>query len=307
MTVSSMGDPQSGSVEGDALREATGHGRIVALAVACQRDLSRCAEAYPLLFAAKPFDATLFGAVASANAFGAPWVAAEDLRIANRTALWIFGVDWLIDHVATSEAEVDDIVRRCVAVAEGGPPTPGDDLTRFLADIRDTLAEAPAFRELRSEWRAELARMLAAMAREWAWKSARSAGGTAPSLEEYLENADNFGSSWVNVAHWIFTGDQRTLDHLEQLRAAGREVQRVLRLLNDLATYERDVGWGDLNALMLGVDRDGVTARVAASVDRCRELIKPLRSLSPEQAVYLERQVGYSRGFYGAADYWGAL
>lgn len=307
MTASPSSDPRLGSDEGDALQEATGHGRIVALAVACQRDLSRCAEDYPLLFAAKPFDATLFGAVASANAFGAPWATAEGLRIANRTALWIFGVDWLIDHVAASEAEVDDIVRRCMAVAVGGPPTPGDDLTRFLADIRDTLAEAPAFRELCSEWQAELERMLAAMAREWAWKTTRSTGGTAPSFEEYLENADNFGSSWVNVAHWIFTGDQRTFDHLAQLRAAGREVQRALRLLNDLATYERDVGWGDLNALMLGVDRDGVTARIAASVERCRELLRPLRSLSPEQAVYLERQIGYSTGFYGAADYWGAL
>ncbi|MGH3388955.1 MAG: terpene synthase family protein [Actinomadura sp.] len=295
-----------GAGEGGELQDATRQGRIVALTVACQRDLNRCADDYPDLFAAKPFDSTLFGAVASANTFGAPWATAEGLRIANRTALWIFGVDWLIDHVATSEAAVEDIVRRCLAVADGGPPDTGDDLTRFLADIRDTLAAVTAFSTLRSEWQAELQRMLIAMAREWKWKSNRSAGGAAPNFEEYLDNADNFGSSWVNVSHWIFTGDQSTFDHFEQLRFTGREVQRVLRLLNDLATYERDVDWGDMNALMLDVDRDGVTARIADLIDCCLGLIRSLEGSCPQQAAYLERQIGYSAGFYAAADYWGS-
>jgi hypothetical protein len=147
--------------------------------------------------------------------------------------------------------------------------------------------------------------MLRSMALEWEWKSAGTAG--RPSFEDYLANADNFGSTFVNVSHWIFTGGPSWPEHLDALREASREVQRVLRLLNDLATYERDVTWGDLNALLLGVDRAAVTERIAALVERCRELLGPLYGPCPREAVYLERQIGYSTGFYGATDYWGEL
>jgi hypothetical protein len=84
-------------------------------------------------------------------------------------------------------------------------------------------------------------------------------------------------------------------------------VQRALRLLNDLATYERDVAWGDLNSLMLGLDRDEVSRRVGELVERCEEIIEPLSARFPDEATYLRRQLGYSVGYYGLTDYWGTL
>ncbi|MBE3013554.1 terpene synthase [Microbispora sp. NEAU-D428] len=293
------------SREAAHLAAAAASGRTSALAARCQRDLQECAGAFPELFAANPFDATLFGTVSLANAFGSPWATAEQLRIANRTSLWIFAVDWLIDHEATSQEEIDEILRGCLAVAYGREPVPHTPLTRFLAAIRDDLAASPLFPSLHAAWRAELERMLGAMAREWKWKQG---GETAlPTFEEYLGNADNFGSTLVNVGHWIHSGDPLLIPHLDELLRASGIVQRVLRLLNDLATYERDVGWGDLNALMLGVSRDEVLARVAALTGECRAVLGPLRSVRPDESAYLERQIGYSTGFYGLADYWGEL
>ncbi|MES9602362.1 terpene synthase family protein [Actinomadura sp. NPDC000929] len=306
MTAAEKAPPRPGGPAApDALQGARHDGAVMAQAVKCARDLAKCAETYPDLFDVKPIDETLFNAVACANAFGSPWLTASGIRMAARTSLWIFGLDWLVDHVATSRDEVDDINQRCLDVAEGAPPTPGDGLTRFLADIRDEAAGAPAFAALRDDWLAQLARLLHAGARELTWKSVDVASW--PTFDEYLDNADNYGSAWVNISHWIVHADQGVLDHIGELQAASRDVQQVLRLLNDLATYERDVTWGDLNAQMLGVERAQITARIDEIVARCRERVGPLRDDCPEAVAYLERQIGFSTGFYGLSDYWGSL
>jgi hypothetical protein len=296
-------------------RDALEAGRICALAAECQRDLQEWAASYPELFPARPFDARLFSTVALANAFGVPWESADRLKIATRASLWVFAADWIVDHTAKTRGEVEAVMWDCMAVAVSPPPdTPAPDaaasLARSLADLRTELATIPAFELHHPVWRDQLQRYLTAMAREWAWKAARAAGDAGDGLraltfEEYLGNADNFGSSLVNVSHWIFTGDQCTLDHLGELWRVSEEVQRVLRLLNDLASYERDVSWGDLNALMLDVDRATVNDRITTIVGHCRKLIRPLRDTCPREAVYLERQIGYSTGFYGLTDYWG--
>ncbi|MGI5492695.1 terpene synthase family protein [Microtetraspora malaysiensis] len=296
--------------DADELLAATLNGKTAAVAAKCQRDLRACAAEYPDLFPGSPFDDTLFGTVALANAFGSPGEPADRLRIACRTALWIFAADWLIDYVAKSKHEIDAIVEGCLAVADGDAP--GTPLTRFLADIRAELAGAPAFEPLGTLWRDELERMLVAMAREWDWKTGLGAGTDAvppeaPTFEQYLDNADNFGSTFVNVSHWIFLGEPAALGRLDELREASGEVQRVLRLLNDLATYERDRTWGDLNAQMLGVTREYVRERVAFHAAAARKRLQPLTDVCPGEVVYLERQIGYSAGFYGITDYWGHL
>ncbi|GLX98661.1 terpene synthase family protein [Herbidospora sp. NBRC 101105] len=255
-------------------------GRVSGLAAASARDLTTRAAAHPALFPARPFDATLFNAVALANAFGSPDATVAELRVANRLSLWIFAVDWLIDHRAEELAEVDAIVEECL---DGTADSP---LTAFLGEIRDEVADATGLFE------AELARMLHAMRREFAWK----ARGELPTLEAYLDNAANFGSTFVNVAHWTRNGVQG----VPGLLPASDEVQKVLRLLNDLATHHRDVSWGDLNALMLGPTPGEVRAHIETLTGNARKLIG-----DGPQADYLRRQIGYSSGFYGVADYWG--
>jgi hypothetical protein len=275
-------------------------GTICAVAGQSQREMRQWAAAYPRLFAAEAFDPALLSTLALAAAFSGPWYTADQLRMANKACLWCFGLDWLIDYAATSRDEVRDIVRRCLAVVDGTPPAEGDDLACFLADIRDELASVPAFPALREVWRDELLRMLDAMELEWAWKT-----GDRPTFEEYLDNADNLGFSFVFISHWIFTSDAPPED-VEGVRTASREVQRVIRLLNDLGTYERDLKWGDLNALMLDVGRDEVRRRIAELAAGFRQLVRRLGDGELRPAVYMERQMDFCMGFYGVTDFWGA-
>ncbi|MFB4298141.1 terpene synthase family protein [Actinomadura sp. NTSP31] len=297
-----MGIP---GTETGALRSAVEHGKISALAVDCQRGLQACAERHAELFPAGPFDPRLISGVTLANAFGSPWAAADDLSIACRTSLWVFAADWLVDYAAKDRAEIDALTGACLAVADGGDP--GVPLTRFLAEIRDDLAGRPAFPVLRARWRAQLERYLTAMTREWEWHAAAKNGGDRPTFDEYVGNADNFGSTFVNVSHWITTCGPAALERFDALWAASGTVQRILRLLNDLATLQRDLEWGDLNPLMLGATREDVVKRIDALAEQSLAELAPLRADCPHETTYLERQIGFSTGFYGRTDYWGEL
>jgi hypothetical protein len=292
----------NGSIDSGGRSAVIEAGAICAVAGQSQRDMRGWAGEYPALFSAKPFDAALYSTLSLAMAFSGPWFDAKQLRMANKVCLWAFGLDWLVDYVATSPSEAEDLTRRCMATAEGAPPVPGDDLTRMLADIRDELAASPAFPVLGPVWLEELRSMLDAMLREWHWKSEER----RPSFEEYLGNADNLGFTFAFTSHWIHTSGPSVAD-LDGIRQASRAVQRVIRLLNDLATYERDLSWGDLNALLLGVTRSEVEQHIAALAAAARELIIPLRKNQPEVAGYLERQMDFCAGFYQVGDYWGAL
>jgi hypothetical protein len=301
----------SGEVAQRSALSALEAGRTAALASACERDLRKSVAEFkalfpgpPELFPDPPIGAGVYSGVALANAFGSPGSTADALSVANRTSLWIFALDLRIDHQAGGREEIDRIVADCMSVADGADGT--DPLARYLAGwLRDELATA-AFPRWHHLWREELQRMLDSMVREWDWKTSLSADRTdLPSLQEYLDNADNFGSAWVNTAHWIYTGGPDTLDHLEILRPLSREVQKILRLLNDLATHQRDREWGDLNALMLGVDVPTLQQHITALTRDTLQLLAEHAHQAPEAAAYLERQIAWSTGFYGhGADYW---
>lgn len=284
-----------------AFDSAALQGTICATAMECLRDLESCAATYPDLFPEGPFAATVFSGIALAMAFASPQATAEGIRVVSRTVIWAFALDWRIDRQAKSREDAEAVLAACQAVADGAAP--GDPLQEFLASIRDELAAGPAWSRLRPVWLTHLRRYLNANAREWEWKSR----GVLPTFEDYLANADNIGSTFVNVTHWVHTGTDRTVAELDRLAAVSADSQRALRLLNDLATYDRDVAWGDLNGLMLGPTRTEVAARAEELVRGCEERIEPLAAAFPEETAYLRRQLGFSVGFYGITDYWGKL
>lgn len=290
---------------GEVTPAAFDNGLTCAVAAQGQRDLQRCVTTYPGLFPAPPFDGTVFATLSMANAFSAPGLAAEQLRVLNRASLWAFRADWLFDHVAVARTEVAELAQRCVAVAAGAAPAPEDQFERFLADLRGQLAAAPTFAELGVHWVAELALMFDAMLREWDWK----ATGHTPGVEEYLDNADNLGSSFVDLSHWLSDPGPDAVhsgpEDLVLVLAATRASQRVIRVLNDLASLERDQRSGDLNLLGLGPDRGEVAGVLAALTADAGAAWTSLRRTQPDLAGFLRRQVEFCQGFYGRTDYWG--
>ena len=286
---------------GPAEAEAAGLGRACAVAVRSARELMATAEEYPELFPPKPFDAAFFSGLALSSAFGSPWAGPEELRAVNLASLCVFAVDWQAERACTA-GEMDALIAGCLAAAGG--EAGGTPIARLIAELRGELAAAcPSFGELQPIWAGQLHRTLLAMATELRWK--REAARVT--LDDYLANADGCGASFVNISHWIATGDPWTLRNLAELREVSAEVQRYLRLLNDLATSGREREWGDLSALTLGAGREEVIERMAGILGRCRALLEPVRAGSPRVAAYLERQIGFNTGFYGVADYWGEL
>ncbi|MEV5708453.1 terpene synthase family protein [Actinoallomurus sp. NPDC052274] len=272
---------------------------------ACEQDLVDDARRYPDLFPDKPF-ATVYGEVAKTMVFSAPWCAPDDLAITCRTILWIFALDWLVDHVAESRRDVADLTAECLAVRAGRPP--GSSLARMLFDIREDLRAEPMFAQLGRLWDEELTKMIDAMSREWDWKrSFRGATPSAvrPTLEEYLANSANFGCTFTNVTFWISSGDPEAAASIEELRPASDTAQRALRLVNDLASSEREKTWGDINVFALGLDRAQVVERIARVRRTFEDALLSLDRSSPVQADFLRRQLEYSVTYYSdGADYW---
>ncbi|MEV4373138.1 terpene synthase family protein [Nonomuraea sp. NPDC049637] len=281
---------------GEELEEAYRLGRTCALAAECGRDLRRCAQLYDGLFPGAAFDAEFYQTLTLGTAFSAPWAGAGGLKAVNRSALWVLAVGRLVDHTATTREQVDRLTRECVEVAGGAVPR--SQVTRFLADLRDELATVEGFGPARRLWHDQLARTLDGMARAWVWRDTRA----APTLERYLDNADSRGSCFVDLSHWIYTGDGWTTGHLEELRTVSRQVQRYLHLLGDVASYRRDLSWGDLNVLGLGVTGGEVTAAMAGLAREATGLIEALRGCSPRTAAYLGRRIGFNAGFTGISD-----
>jgi hypothetical protein len=274
-------------------------GVTCAVAAQGQRDLQRLADADPELFPRPPFDGSVFSTLAMANAFSAPWLSADDLRTANRASLWAFRVDWFADHLATDSAQLAELTASCLAVADGAPPA--DPLTAMLAGLRDDLSGRPGFAAAQPVWCEELRRMLDAMTVEFGWRATRD----TLTVARYLDNADNLGSSFVNVSHWLANPDPGPgSGTADRVLAATRAQQRVIRVLNDLATVDRDRAWGDLNLLLLN-DIGDVPVLLAELTRDCDTALAPLRADQPRLAEFLYRQVEFCRGFYGLTDYWG--
>jgi hypothetical protein len=280
----------------DELDEAYALGRACALAAECGRDLRRCAQMYFGLFPSSAFDSEFYNTLTLGMAFSAPWANADRLKVVNRTALWVLAVDRLVKHTATTREQVNRLTSECLSVADGAVPQ--SSVTRFLADLRDELAMVKEFGDLRWLWRDQLARMLAGMARAWVWRDTQA----TPTLGRYLDNADGRGSCFVDLSHWIYTGDDWVKGHLEDLRGVSRQVQRYLHLLGDVASYRLDMSWGDLNVLAIGVSGTEVTEAMAELTREAAVLIEPLRERSPRTAAYLRRRIGFNAGFTGISD-----
>ncbi|WP_240742441.1 terpene synthase family protein [Micromonospora zingiberis] len=249
----------------------------------------------------------MLSALALSTAFIAPWCSAADLRTANRASLWVTAEDWYIDSVATTAEAAAATVTACLSVAAGDAPSAHDHLGRFLAEIRADLAAAPYFDRLRHLWQKELHRMLDAELREWQWRVARAADPSdLPTPDDYLDNAAGYGATWVNVSHWIATAAVENEAQLVDLIDASLEVEKVLRLVNDLASYGRDRTVGDLNIQVLGVDEDTVRRLAGERIRRCQTLLASLDGTVPQEAGYLRRVLGFTTAFYGETDFWGS-
>jgi hypothetical protein len=276
-------------------------GRIGAVAGQCQRDLQRWVARYPDLFASGLFDPTTLSTVSLVHSVSLPGLPASVLRPVMQATLWAFALDRHFDEAAVTEREIRRIGSRCRAVAGGQAPGDGDALTVALADVRDAISEGLGHELLGAVWRREVSRVLAGMAREWRWRQQ----AYRPTVDEYLANADNLAFCFIFATHAVGRAGPRTVPMADRLMGAGRAVQRVVRVLNDLGTHRRDLATGDLNVLELGESRSAVRRRLRSLTEEARRRLAALPDDQAELAQYLDHHIDFNLGFYAVTDYWG--
>ncbi|GAB2703604.1 terpene synthase family protein [Nocardia thraciensis] len=281
-------------------------GIACATAVRLRQSMTRWAAAYPVLYDHEPFGSALFGSTALAIAFSAPRSPPDRLNAAARATLWIHGLDWLMDSSELPDAAVHDLMQGCMRVATDNRtdtppplPLPAAELTTLLAELRDDLIAAPAFRTLRQHWSAALRRLLAAMKQERQWATDGDSDVRQPSLRTYLDNADSVAVSFVFTTHWIANGGGGDIDAIV---AASAATQRVIRLINDLATVARDIRTGDTNALFAATSRDEID-RLLGDLERDADAkLRTASRSNPELTDYMRRQWEFCHAFYSRGD-----
>lgn len=192
-----------------------------------------------------------------------PSLSADDLATAVQWETWVFALDDLFDQRQRDFKEICDIVDECYRVAIV-PPGTEDISTDFGASFREIklrLAAHQVFRELQPAFAGTLARLVDAMAYEYAFRPGRAPARRAgvPSLDEYLYHASHI---FAHTCMWILPlhDDESVLPALGPLTRLADQCSRALRLANDLSTFRREEHEGVLNGVVVAMGRSSPPA-----------------------------------------------
>lgn len=244
--------------------------------------------------AGKPLEA-----MALAVAAIAPWSDSAALRLAARTAVWLYAVDDLVDVRASSLAEVDEVLARCIAVVSKGARDESHPVFAALCDVQRELESKPLYCALEALWVRKFESCMLGM--RYAWQVGRGEI-PRPSIGEYLEHADSI-LKWITIVTlWAGTAGPDLPRHLGVLVPCADDVCVAVRLANDLATSARERREGIANATALA-SPDWIRAELGRRRRRVRSGLGPLAAGGYPPAVILTRSVDWAMRFYDLADF----
>lgn len=194
--------------------------------------------------------------VALLTATVAPHIAPVDALASAQLSFWIFGVDDLADERALSLDELERRAERWYAIARGEPDPPGqeDELSQMLRQIRAALSRFRLFEQLGDHWAAEVRALVEAMLEEYRYALAYEHKGAQglPSLDRYIASGlHSIGVPLWGWAVWLATDDPSILDGLVLLQQATAYASAAVRLYNDLRSYEKELGEGNVNSVLI--------------------------------------------------------
>ncbi|WP_163567234.1 terpene synthase family protein [Fodinicola feengrottensis] len=241
--------------------------------------------------------------VTSAYAYAAPWLTSDEMDLALRFELWVFGTDELVDSRAQTRSEVDTLVSRWVTVAHGAEPEPTDLPSVALADILARLRTSPLWTVFGERWRDLFENTYQGMVQEWAGAERLATTGHGPKMAEYVANSDSCGFRLIRVTDWLAGGDHAAVDHANRLLTAAWHAEIASRLTNDLASHQREADQTDLNAVKLGATAAQIGKYIEDATARCDDLLGPLVTAQVRPALWLQRILRFGNGFYQHADF----
>lgn len=276
---------------------------IAVLALAVLTDLRRWASTHPVV-AAVPLEA-----MAITAATVSPWRDARQLRPAARMYAWTYALDDHVEQNITALDDLDDLFRRCDAVVHGGEP---DDSQPLLAALSEWQADAcgqPLYPRLVGLWTEKFTAALAGMRYDWIAGRSRLLGQGPSDLQEYLRHSDSI-LVWITyLPRWFTDEPGGPLTHLDVLTSAMDDIQVVVRLANDLATFSWErTQPGQNNILMYGTTPDWVRGELTRRAEAARRQLAPLVADDFRPAHEMIRLLDWAVGFYDLADFrgWGS-
>jgi hypothetical protein len=268
---------------------------VAAVAVVVQREADAWAARYPGLW-----NPALSTPLALTYALTVPWRRADELRLAVRFSHWLFWADDAVE-AAERDSDVGALVERSGAVAAGACPSAGDALGQALADIRRELVAKPLWPALGARWRESLVDTLTGYGTQRPMARAVARGLPTPSSQEYLSLP--IGYEVCRVCFWLSAEDHTVLEHLDTLSIAIGDVDRALRIANDLRTHERERDRLDINLVKLGTDPATAARWMTDAITRADAVLQPLADRRVRAAVEISRHMRFVVGLYGATDY----
>ncbi len=244
-------------------------------------------------------------AMAISAATIAPWRSVTQLRAVARMYVWTYALD---DHVEaiTSLPELDDLFTRCLDVVRTNQSDTSHPILTALSSCQQDLNAQPLYPKLAELWAAKFASDLQAVRYDW-----RVSRGEIDrtDFQDYLDHASSV-TLWMNhFPLWATSEDSALLDQLDPLATALDDLTIVVRLANDLATFDRESRTGDNNALMYpGVTQDQVRAELAHRANDATRRLSIMVDDGFAPAIELIRLLEWSTVFYSCGDFrgWGS-
>jgi hypothetical protein len=245
-----------------------------------------------------------FGPTCMTMAIVAPWAPSHSLELVARQAALLWAVDDALED-SSSEAEFTATLADICSAITGHLPRAQTALTAALTELRTDLAAFPLFAELGQPWTDAMTSGISAGLDEWRIARDMANGGPPPSIEEYLRiGGRSILKTAMQLAMLIVTEQESLAEHWDRLAPAVQEANIAVRLVNDYASYEREIATGDLNIRMLGVSKEQLRHDIHASVDRFRAHLAPFLAPEPlRAAVTLDRYLTAPVEFYLRTDY----
>lgn len=292
---------------------------IYALSVKTSLALQRWAEHHPVIRPVRVPPLSL------SVAAGAPFSPVGALISTARLSLWVFTLDDWFDEECAPELELRQQARDFQAlVYQHIARRPDNSLAAPLSEVRDDLATYPLFKSLGGEWAAALCGTIESMLREYDWRVAyREAGSNTsnlPTYEQYLAVARySIGGPPHMWAAMITANDPSTPEHLDHLRGMEQIASMCIRLANDLQSYQKEIGEGNINALVIlssdlmksGVPADTaleqakrrVHADIGEGLDRLSQLREAAVSHTGHPEATIDNIARFVCDFYAHHDY----
>ena len=260
-------------------------------------------------------------------AAAAPFADVQMVIDTARVSVWIFAIDDLFDEADVSQAQLSDCARLFKAILRDQPADIWDDeLAQMLMLVKKGLAKYPLYGRLGQQWEEALIGTIEAMLQENQWRLDYQQYGekTLPDCELYLETGrKSVGGPPHMWAAILTAGDETAISHVNKLSQMVNHSSSVVRLANDLQTYERELVEGKLNSLLIlrhSHQQGGLGAQ--ASMRAARDYVQQrmgdhLRSLnvlrrvpgtsSEKSEIAVTRVAQYVAEFYQKNDFHTAM